>query len=67
MELTIKEFMGQNQQIVFDLIVEFHKNKDRLIVDEEYRKNYSKNMKEYFKRDLNIANIEMEALSFFFF
>lgn len=41
--------MGQNQQIVFDLIVEFHKNKDRLIVDEEYRKNYSKDMKEYFK------------------
>ena len=66
MDIIIKEFFSQNQQIVFDLIIEFRDNKDNMIIDEEYRKNYFKILLEYFKRTSNIANNGMKTLSYFF-
>lgn len=51
MEFKVEEFTDQNQQIVFDLIMDFVENKDTIIVDEEYEKEFFKNLVKYFQRD----------------
>ena len=66
MEFKVKEFKGQNQQIVFDLIMEFVENKDNLIIEEEYRKNFIEYMMEYLRKELSILDVEMRTLIYIF-
>lgn len=62
MEFKVKEFKGQNQQIVFDLIMEFVNNKDNLIIEEEYRKNFIEYVMKYLSKELSRLDVGMRAL-----
>lgn len=66
MDLKIEEFKDQNQQIVFDLIMDFVENKDNIIVDEEYEKKYSENLVRYFQRDYYNPDASWEAFRYIF-
>lgn len=66
MELKIEEFKAQNQQIVFDLIMDFVKNKDNLIVEEEYRNNFTEYVMKYLSKELSMVDVGMRALIYIF-
>lgn len=62
MEPKINEFFGQNQQIVYDLILEFQSKMESLIIEDEDKKNLSKNVMDYFKSVSKDSDSGMDAL-----
>ena len=66
MELKIKEFVSENQQIVYDLIMEFHNIRNNLIIDDEYLANYSGYVMNHIKSAAKNTDSGLNALSYLF-
>ena len=66
MEQKIKEFVSENQQIVYDLIMEFHNIRNNLIIDDEYLANYSGYVMNHIKSAAKNTGSGLNALSYLF-